>query len=91
MSNGDDQQFGKLIALSEEHGKQLDKLFDKVEYLADVMSKQIPLIEKNGIGLKHHDTRICALERIRWYLIVGGVIILCAIFGIDKVTGFLEW
>jgi len=88
MSNGIDRQFGKLIALSEEHGKQLDNLFIKVDDLTGVIGKQNALVEKNGIGINEHERRIGGLERLRWWILAGSIVILCAIFGVDKVVAF---
>jgi len=60
MSNGTDQNIGRLLQLGEEHSKQLDKLFRMMD---DRFENGCAVGTANTTEIKKHEERIGRMEK----------------------------
>ena len=86
MTPNDDQRIGEMHAMMIEAKEQRAKLFDLVQ---EVREKGCVVGKQNAGEIGEHEQRITSLERAGRITVIVGVVVVCALFGVDKVMGWL--
>ena len=86
MSNGDDRLIGEIHAMVKEAKDQRAEMFTLIR---EIREKGCVVGVANGKRIFDQDQRLDSLERMTRRFVVVGVIVCCALFGIDKIVGWL--